>query len=146
MNPVILPKRKEFGFLKPPSTLSQQSLFLKRVNKIRSNKQKLSSYSHSNLDTSQPYQPYHNTTPELAQATANFNYLFDPLKIKYEIKNHLLGKTYIQKNISDINKTNNALISSFTKKKINNGEKKKNNPNDLKSAHFERRSYNTETG
>ena len=158
-NPVLLPKRKDFGFLKPPSIPSQSSIFLKRMALSRSNKNQLSTKSISGNNPAILHSNHHNSTPELSP---DFNYMFDPLKLKYEIKNHLLGKSYafcsgkneyaardlnVNRNVNNVG-SNNALVSSFSKKKPPNvvDKKGKHSPNQLKSAHSERQAYTLELG
>lgn len=106
MNPVMLPKRKEFGFLKPPSAVSASLLITPSQRKLIEQNQ---SYHHFNYaqssnapaattttTTSIPrvsvLSKYSNDSTKQQQLVQN--YLFDPLKVKYEISNHLLGKSY----------------------------------------------------
>lgn len=136
-NPVLLPKRKEFGFLKPPSASSQLSNVTKRINTYNVNKTNRSDLTGKSESTiishfgnpmakslSSPDLPHYNKA-----SNNGFNYSFDPLKLRYEIKDHSIGKSPLAKNKSnEINvnivsnskenlMTSNALVSSFSKKK-----------------------------
>jgi uncharacterized OB-fold protein len=90
MNPVLLPKRKEFGFLKPPSSSVTSSMSmngsLRRNDLINNNN---NTASNARLINSKE------TSSSSKQA-----YIFDPLKIKYEISNHLFGKSYTNRQTS----------------------------------------------
>lgn len=171
-NPVLLPKRKEFGFLKPPSASSQLSNVTKRINSYNTNNTKTNrsdltgksgntviSHFGNPMATSisTPDLPYNNKS-----SNTGFNYSFDPLKLRYEIKDHSIGNkpTTANHKSNEINPdivskskdsllANNALVSSFSKKKpLSSGSRKrdKKNFNELREAHFDRQAYKSDIG
>lgn len=106
MNPVLLPKRKEFGFLKPPSTIVSSSI---TITSLSSSQRKQFEQIHPYQQTQLTAQNHKLNQKDYESKQFNIqNYLFDPLKVKYEISNHLFGKSYTKKQPS-ISTSNNQI-------------------------------------
>jgi hypothetical protein len=115
MNPVLLPKRKEFGFLKPPSSSVTSSMSMngsvRRKDLINNNNNNNNNNHHGKLMNASNARLINSKETSSKQA-----YIFDPLKIKYEIGNHLFGKSYTnrQTSSSQLMSKSTAVVSTST--------------------------------
>ncbi len=134
-HPVLLPKRKEYGFLKPPSADSYSPVVLRKTNTFRTSRSNTTART-ANTQCIKHFDQTHRhntriTTPDnnhydiscLPQHSAYASFLIDPLKLKYELKNNQLNRGVLSFgrsktcNVTNHNVNNNFHLSPFPKKR-----------------------------
>jgi len=140
-HPVLLPKRKEYGFLKPPSADSYHTspVTLRKITTFRTSRSNTTGRTANtqrvnHFDQSRPHitrlatpDDRHHEASLLPPHSAYASFLIDPLKLKYEIKNNLLNRGVVSfgrsKTCNVVNNSNvneSVYLGSFPKKRIIN--------------------------